>query len=66
METHGKIEMGKGYKFVWVLSGGRIPEISGHIEDPDGEIVKCSSGWYRTAVPSGAAVIARKQIEELL
>jgi len=58
----GVIDLKKGYKFSWVLSSGRVPEVFGHVEKPMGGVLCGTSGWYRTDDPKEAAKIAEKQI----
>lgn len=62
MENFGHIDLENGFKFHWVRSGDKTPEISGFIEKPNGGTLKGSSGWYRTDDPQKAAVRASMRL----
>ena len=46
------ISIRNDFKFYWMESDG---EISGFVQDPDGNTVPGSNGWYRTSDPLEAA-----------
>lgn len=49
------LDIGNGYQFCWMSSGGEDNEISGYIEKPEGGILDGSMGWYCTDDPQLAA-----------
>jgi len=52
--TNSEITLENGFVFKFMIDGNRTPEVYGWIEK-DFEILKDSSGWYRTDVPEDAA-----------
>ena len=57
----GSIELSDGSIFVWMLGAGD-GEIFGHLQKPTGEIVRGTSGWYRTSDPVTAASFVEKNL----
>ena len=60
-QTSGSIELNDGSIFVWMVGAGD-GEIFGHLQTATGEIVRGTSGWYRTSVPATAAAFAEKNL----
>ena len=61
-DDYGTVEMKHGYLFRWRRE--RNGEIYGYVEDPNGGIVKGSSGWYRTKDAKLAAEVAEPGLDE--
>jgi hypothetical protein len=60
--TAGTIEYSDGWKFKWLLTGDKTPEIWGSVEAPNGALVKNSCGYYRTDKPYVAARFGRNYV----
>ena len=58
---NGSIELKNGSIFVWMVGSGD-GEIFGHLQTATGEIIRGTSGWYRTNVPATAAKFVEKNL----
>ena len=65
MTTHGQIELEDDHVFHWSLGKGRMAEIRGHVERPQGGVVKGLSGWYSTEDPEAAAEVAQATLRQI-
>jgi hypothetical protein len=62
MATQGNIKISNGCVFRWVIQESISPEVYGWVEK-NFDIIKESSGWFRTADPILASKIAQSNIE---